>query len=149
MTEFKTNMFEVLDAISEKLSSIELDRITRLQASSVMAVMRDRIHVQGRDASGSQIGIYTPAYVKYTRNKPKYGRGTSSKVILSLTRTMENAWMIYPIEGGTGIGFTTSELLQRSQYCEETYSKKIFEPTAEERRLAEQIAYDYIKEKFS
>lgn len=140
-------MFDVLKDLHVKLTSIEIDKVTRLQASTVMAVMRDRIHVQGRDSDGNMIGIYTPKYIKYTRNTPKYARGTDGKVILSLTRTMENAWSLFPIEGGTGIGFTTAELLQRSEYCQETYKKDIFAPTAEEYELANKIAADYIKEK--
>lgn len=106
-----------------------------------MAVMRERIHTQGKDSSGAPIGTYTPAYMR-TRIKAK--RGTNTKVILSLTRAMEDSYEVYPIANGYGIGFNTMENMQKARWCEDTYKKPIFAPTAEERALVKQIADDFI-----
>lgn len=139
---YSTNLPAVLNTIGLKLTDMQRDKMTRLQAVSLMAVMRDRIHVQGKDSSGAPIGTYTPRYIKYTRVKAK--RGVSNKVILSLTRAMEDSYEVYPIENGYGIGFNTMESMQKARWCEDTYKKPIFAPTPEEEALVKQIADDFI-----
>lgn len=138
---YSTNLPTVLNTVALTLSELQKDKMTRLQAVSLMAVMRERIHVQGKDSSGAPIGTYTPAYMR-TRVKAK--RGTSTKVILSLTRAMEDSYEVYPIANGYGIGFNTMENMQKARWCEDTYKKPIFAPTAEERALVKQIADDFI-----
>lgn len=147
MTGNSSNMAYVLSSVSLKLNSLDVKRMTNIQATSLLAVMRDRIHVQGLDSNGAQIGIYTPAYIKYTRKKA--GRGTDSKVILSLTRQMENGYILVEIPNGTGIGHSTQEDALKARWCEETYGKKIFKPTAEEEAMVKQIGEDYIAKHFS
>lgn len=137
-------IFKTIDA---KLAAIDIDKMTRLQATSLMAAMRRRIHVNGLDSSGKPIGVYSPGYLKYTR--PKYGRKEGTTVVLSLTRSMENAMKLYPIENGTGIGYITAEQLQKAKWCEQTYKKRIFAPTEEERAMTQAIAENYIKEHFN
>lgn len=139
---YSTNLPEVLNTINLKLSKLQVDELTRTQAVSLMAVMRDRIHVQGKDSNGVQIGTYTPAYIKYKR--AKMGRGTDNKVILSLTRQMESGYQIEAIENGYAICFRTAEDMQKARWCEKTYNKPIFAPTAEEKAMVMQIAQDYI-----
>ena len=138
---YSTNLPTVLNTVALTLSELQKDKMTRLQAVSLMAVMRERIHVQGKDSSGAPIGTYTPAYMR-TRVKAK--RGTSTKVILSLTRAMEDSYEVYPIANGYGIGFNTMENMQKAHWCEDTYKKPIFAPTTEERALVKQIADDFI-----
>ena len=140
--KYSTNLPEVLNTVHLKLSKLQSDQLTRTQAVSLMAVMKDRIHVQGKDSNGTQIGTYTPAYIKYVRAKA--GRGMDNKVILSLTRQMESGYQIEAIENGYAICFRTAEDMQKARWCEETYKKAIFSPTAEERAMVEQIAQDYI-----
>lgn len=139
---YSTNLPTVLKMVSLTLTEMQRDKLTRLQAVSLMAVMRDRIHVQGKDSNGVQIGTYTPAYI---RARIRAKRGTDSKVILSLTRAMEDSYEIYPIENGYGIGFNTMESMQKARWCEDAYKKPIFAPTAEEKALVKQIADDFIK----
>lgn len=140
--ELQTNMPMVLNTVNMKLSALDIKRMTNIQATTLMAVMRDRIHVQGRDSNGVPIGTYSPRYIKYTRRKA--GRGTDNKVILSLTRQMENGYILVELPNGTGIGFSTHEDLQKAGWCEETYKKPIFKPTAEEKEMVNQIAEEYI-----
>ena len=139
---YSSNLPTVLKTVNLKLTDLQNEKLTRLQATSLLAVMRDRIHVQGKDSSGGQIGTYTPAYIRYTRKQK--GRGTDNKVILSLTRTMENSYELYAIKNGTAIGFTTMESMQKARWCEDTYKKAIFAPTAEERAMVKAIADDFI-----
>lgn len=90
---FVSNIKEVTGRLAKKLSSLapggaSLDQMIREVAFTQAGLMRERIHEKGQDASGAQIGAYTPAYIK-TRAK-KYNRTTDPRVILSLTRQMEN-----------------------------------------------------------
>lgn len=142
--EFTTNMPAVLNTVNLKLSALDIKRMTNTQATTLMAVMRDRIHVQGRDSNGVPIGVYSPRYIKYTRDSKKYHRGTDSKVILSLTRQMEDSYIPVELANGTGIGFSTHEDFLKAGWCEETYKKHIFKPTAEETAMVNQIAEEYI-----
>ena len=137
-----TNMPEVIKNVKAKLSQIDVQRLTTIQATTLIGVMRDRIHIQGKDSNGTPIGTYTPAYIKYQRAKK--GRGTDPKVILSLTRSMENSYSLIQLPNGVGISLTTQENYQKARFCEVTYGKKIFSPTTEERSLVDQIAEEYI-----
>lgn len=141
---YSTNLPEVINTVNLRLNKLQIDEMTRLQAYSLMAVMKDRIHVQGKDSNGTQIGTYTPAYIKYVRASAKHKRGFDNKVILSLTRQMESGYEPLQIENGWAIRFRTNEDMRKARWCEETYKKPIFTPTAEERAMVMQIADDYI-----
>lgn len=144
MIQMQSNMSDVVTQLDLSIiNAIDIDQMTRLQASSLMAHMRRRIHIDGIATDGSNIGSYSPNYLKYTR--PKYGRKEGSKVVLSLTRNMEQSMVLFPIENGTGIGYATEENLQKAVWCEETYGKPIFAPTEEERQMCIEIAQEYIK----
>lgn len=139
---YSTNLPEVINTVNLRLNKLQIDEMTRLQAYSLMAVMKDRIHVQGKDSNGTPIGTYTPAYIKYTRQKE--GRGVDNKVILSLTRQLESGYQLEQIPNGYAITLRSNEDMQKARWCEETYNKPIFTPTAEERAMVMQIADDYI-----
>lgn len=142
MIEIKSNITEVCDGVVKQLSAMDISKMTRLQATTLMAQMRKRIHEDGLATDGRPIGTYSRGYLRYVR--PKYGRTEGSKVVLSLTRTMENAMVLYPLENGTGIGYATAEQLQKARWCEQTYKRKIFAPTAAERDTCIQIGKNYI-----
>jgi len=139
---YESNLPEVMNSIGLKLSALQGDALTRLQATSLLAVLKDRIHVQGLGSDGQPIGTYTPAYVKYARKKA--GRGADNKVIISLTRQLESGYEIRPIEHGHAICLRTNEDMEKARWCEETYKKPIFAPTAEERAMLMEIARDFV-----
>lgn len=139
---FKSNMPAFITTISTNLSAIDVDKMTRLQASSLLAVMRVRIHVDGLDSQGDPIGTYSLGYLK---KREEMGRGSDTKVILSLTRSMEQSMELYPVTNGTGIGFSTKENWEKAMGCEERYKKRIYAPTMQEKRLVMSIGQDYIK----
>jgi len=134
-----------INTFSAKLSALDVDRMTRIQASTLLAVLRNRIHVDGLDSQGTPIGTYSPSYLAYRKD---HKRGSDPKVILSLTRSMENSMELYPIENGTGIGFSTRENWQKAKWCEQTYGKLIYAPTLQERELVLAIGRDYISKHF-
>ncbi|MBR3647126.1 MAG: hypothetical protein IKN59_01885 [Paludibacteraceae bacterium] len=139
---YSSNLTPVLNTVNLQLTELQQDKMTRLQAISLMAAMKHRIHVDGRDSNGTQIGTYTPAYVKYARKKA--GRGTDNKVIISLTRQLESGYQLEAIPHGWAICLRTAEDMQKARWCEETYNKPIFAPTAEEKAMVIQIANDFI-----
>lgn len=172
--EVSSNMTEVINLISDRLEGIDIKELTALQASTAMAAMRKRIHVDGKDSNDAQIGTYTPAYIKvrtglYSNGKEgkkgtisagkatkgknkggeraKYQRSADPKVILSLTGEMERQMIIIPIENGCGIGYSNDENFKKSQWNETTYKKKIFNLTKQERADIYAIGQDYINDK--
>lgn len=178
MINVKSNLGYVINTALEKLNNVDINKMTREQASTLIAVVRDRVHIKGLDSNNSPIGIYTKGYLRlrsgqygnadvHTRGKkagknknsgtftkgknkgsarPRYNRGTSSKVVLSLTRQMENDFIIKPIDGGWGIGFSNVENFKKALWAEGTYHKKIWNLTPEERAQAIKIAERYIEE---
>lgn len=54
-----------LDIDEHKTLSIDTDALLRTVATSVLALMRDRVHEKGKAADGSQIGTYSKGYVVY------------------------------------------------------------------------------------
>lgn len=53
------------------------DKLLRRLATNTRAAMKIRIHVDGNDSSGTQIGVYSPAYMKVRTGN--YGNATRVK----------------------------------------------------------------------
>lgn len=174
MFSLSSNIDEVITIITNRIEDINVEEMTALQASTAIAELRKRIHVDGKDSNDSQIGTYSDAYMKvrtglYSNSKkskkgivksagvktkgaskgtqrPKYQRKNDNKVILSLTSQMENDYTIIPEKNGCAIGFSNSFNYQKSQWNEKTYNKKIFSLTKKERDLVIDKAQEYINE---
>ena len=147
MLRIESNMDVVVSKLATSMSKIDIDKMTRLQASSLMAMIRKRVHVEGKASDDSPIGNYTKSYKE--RVRPKYGRKEGYKVVLSLTRSMENGMVLYPIPNGTGIGYVTKELLQRAKWQEKRAcygSRPIWSPTEGEREMVLKIGQNYIEQ---
>ena len=172
--DVNSNLGEVINLITARMEDINVKELTAIQASTAMAAMRKRIHVDGKDSNDAQIGTYTPAYIKvrtglYSNGKEgkkgtisagkatkgkskgserqKYQRSADPKVILSLTGEMERQMIIIPIENGCGIGYSNEENFKKSQWNETTYKKKIFNLTKQERADIMAIGQEYINDK--
>jgi hypothetical protein len=81
--------------------------------------------------------------------RPKYNRDISRKVVLSLTRQMENdmqATQPIPIEGGYGIGYSNENNYDKAIWQEEKYGKSIWNLSEDEKQLAKEIINEYIDE---
>jgi hypothetical protein len=134
----------------------------------LVPMMTERIHQQGQDAKGEQIGTYSESYMKrrtgrysnsavktrgvekgktknagvFTRGKnagqprPRYNRSNDTKVVVSLTRQLENDWSVIATASGYGIGFLNSHNSDKAGWVEETYNKKIFALTDKEKEFA-------------
>ena len=83
-----------------------------------------------------------------------YNRTNDTKVILSLTRQMENDFStgaknknVSKISGGYGIGWKNEINFKKAEWNETRYKKKIFNLTAGEKDLALKLANEIIKDK--
>lgn len=95
----------------------------RAAAAAVLPVMRNRIFVEGKRADGAQIGTYKNSYLRIREaNK----RGSDTKVILSLTRQLENDLSVINEGDGYAIGFKNPEKAEIAVHLEEKYQAHIF-----------------------
>ena len=78
--------------------------------------------------------------------RPNYHRTDDTKVIISLTRQLENDESVLPSGTGYGIGFNNPDNFKKSQYAEATYKKQIWKLTEEERQLARTTAQQFTDE---
>jgi hypothetical protein len=145
--------------------AVGADKLTRVVASTQFANMKRRIHNEGKDSEGNDIGNYSPGYLKYRqfgfkgktyvrgKNKgqdrgeknKKPNRTSDPKVVLSLTRKMEGDMDFFRIQTGWAIGYKNSQSFDKSQWNEETYKKKIFDATQKELIEMQLAAMAYIR----
>lgn len=119
----KTNLDQVLTSLGQSLKTImDPNYLLRPVAIEVLPMMTERIHQKGQASDGSQIGTYSNGYLK-VREENK--RGKDLKVIVSLTRQLENNWSVLETTNGYGIGFTNPFNAQKLRWVEEAKDKEI------------------------
>lgn len=130
--QIKTNLGEVIGDVSGRLAVLENpDYLLRPVCFDLIDLMTKRIHENGIASDGSPIGTYNNAYLKL--REKKYSRTADKKVIVSLTRQLENDWSVIPTTNGYGIGFKNSLNFDKAGWVEEQKDKVIFSlSTAEE-----------------
>ena len=131
MITIKTNIDIVTDKILKKLNILQ-DReyLLRPVAFDVVSLMTERIHQEGQASDGNQIGQYSNNYLK--QRVKKYNRKEDKKIVVSLTRQLENDWSVIATERGYGIGFLNTFNLQKAGWVEEIKDKSIFKLTKRE-----------------
>lgn len=120
-----TNLAQVLTNLGQSFETIfNKDYLLRPVAIEVLPMMTERIHQKGQAADGSQIGTYSSPYLAY-RKKNK--RGGDTKVIVSLTRQLENDWSVMETPKGYGIGFTNAFNADKLRWVGEMKGKDLGE----------------------
>lgn len=173
MIAFNSNGKDVLDAIKAdlkgKASLQETDKLLRTIASTLTGMMRDRVHVQGKDSNDNQIGTYSSEYMKVrTGNfksskivrgvnkgnaRKKYNRTSDTKVILSLTRQMENDMSIcernpIKIPYGYAIGYQNDFNFDKLTWLEKKYKKQILTKLSKhEEEVKDEIVNNYLNDR--
>jgi hypothetical protein len=128
----RTNIPIVTASILKKLQTIaDREYLLRPVAFDVIALMTERIHEQGKANDDSQIGEYSNSYLKQRQNK--YKRTADKKIIVSLTRQLENDWSVIATEKGYGIGFLNAFSFQKASWVEQNKGKTIFKLSEHER----------------
>lgn len=168
MIKIRTNISGVMRNISSHLEALaNTQDMLRYVAVNMTGEVRHRIHKEGKASDGNLIGDYSHGYLSLrtegyksetiTRGKDKgktrpvisFNRESDFKVVLSLTRQMENDLAAIPTAKGYGIGFNNPENKKKADYCEETYKKKIYPLTSDEQQKSIALAVDYIKKNTS
>lgn len=131
----KSNIGVVTEAIKKRLQILgDKEKMLRPVCFDVIDLMTKRIHVDGKDASDGQIGTYNASYLEL--RKKKFSRSADSKIIVSLTRQLENDWSVIPTQKGYGIGFLNSFNIQKARWVEQNKGKDIFSTSLSERNYA-------------
>jgi phage gpG-like protein len=130
----RTNLGQVMGQLKRKLEILkDREYLLRPVALELIPEMTQRIHQEGKASDGGQIGTYSNSYLKQReRNK----RGADTKVIVSLTRQLENDWAVVPTEKGYGIGFNNPLNVQKMRWVEANKKKVIANLSENERRYA-------------
>lgn len=136
----RTNLGQVIGQLKRKLDILrDREYLLRPVAIELIPEITQRIHQEGRASDGTQIGTYSNSYLKERERK---NRGSDTKVIVSLTRQLENDWAVIPTDKGYGIGFNNILNVQKLRWVEEN-KKKIISRLSEKER---QYAIDRINE---
>lgn len=137
MVTVKTNITEALGLIHDQLKKLtDPNYLLRPVAQEQIRLMHNRIHERGLASDGNQIGIYSTGYM---RTREENNRSKDTKVIISLTRQLENDYAVIATERGYGIGFNNKHNFDKANWVQLTYRKRIFDMTNSE--LNEAIAF--------
>lgn len=131
----KSNIKVVGGRIKQQLEKLKnKDYLLRPVAIELIPLMTERIHQKGEASNGNQIGTYSNSYLKLRQQK--YKRDSNSKIIVSLTRQLENNWSVIATQSGYGIGFANPFNLQKARWVEGNKGKTIFSLSGPEQQYA-------------
>lgn len=131
----KTNIASITGNLNSKLKQLtDKDYLLRPVCFDLIDIMTNRIHNNGQAADGGDIGTYSRGYLAVRQKK--YNRSSDAKVIVSLTRQLENDWSVIATPNGYGIGFLNQFNLQKARWVEEGKSRQIFRLSATEQAYA-------------
>ena len=187
MIAYNSNSSEFFGIIKSDLMRFadppESDKLLRTIASTLTSSMSIRVHQEGKAADGTQIGTYSPSYMKvrtgqfknadvYKRGakagknknagittkglskgekRKRYNRSSDTKVILSLTRQMENDLSVCeqnPIKTSYGyaIGYQNEFNMVKLEENEKRYGKPILTKLSkDEENLIDLIVEDALR----
>lgn len=145
MATIQSNIGEVTENIEEKIKKLgDKEYIPRTLSFDLIDLMTKRIHIDGVAADGSQIGTYSKDYLSLRRRK--YSRSADSKIIVSLTRQLENDWNVIATDDGYGIGFLNSHNFDKARWVEANKGKKIFSLSATEQQYINDTVDQLVKD---
>lgn len=125
MTTVTSNIGEVTERIRAKLAKLaDREYIPRTLSFDLIDLMTRRIHIDGKASDDQAIGNYNKDYLSLRRRK--YNRSADPKIIVSLTRQLENDWNVIATDRGYGIGFLNPLNFQKARWVEQNKGKKIF-----------------------
>lgn len=141
----KTNIDQVVSNITSKLqTATNPEYLLRPICFDVIDLMTNRIHKEGKASDEGLIGTYKLSYLKLRERK--YNRSSDPKIIVSLTRQLENDWAVIATPKGYGVGFNNPFNLQKARWVEEQKKKKIFSLAASESTHVRELASELINQ---
>ena len=137
-----TNLKQVNDVIQARIKAIaNPETVLRPLCFDLIDLMTKRIHIDGLASDGQPIGTYSNGYLKLRQTR--YNRSADKKVIVSLTRQLENNWSVIATPKGFGIGFLNPFNYQKARWVEQIKQREIFSLTD----LESNYAISFINEK--
>jgi hypothetical protein len=137
--EITSNIPFVVGNILAKFRELDNpETVSRAAAVAVLPEFRNRIHVEGKKSDGSAIGTYSNSYLKL-RQRPPYNRTSDPDVIASLTRQLENGYVLKATENGYTIGNASPYNDEKVKHLENQYGE-IFQLTQGEKELTQLVA---------
>ncbi len=138
--EITSNIPFVIGNVLAKFRELDNpETVSRSAAVAVMPELRHRIHVEGKKSDGSAIGTYNNNYLRIRQKY--YNRTADPDVIASLTRQLENGYVLKATENGYTIGNASPHNDEKIKYLEEKYGT-IWQLTEREREVAQIAAQD-------
>lgn len=133
-----TNIDQVLKNMATSFDLLkDKEYFLRPLAVETIPNMKGRIHKEGHATDNSPIGTYSNGYMR-VREENK--RGKDRKIIVSLTRQLENDWAVLATNNGYGIGFNNPFNKDKAKWVEENKSKIIFNLSESEKKyISERI----------
>jgi hypothetical protein len=121
MLTYSSNIADVAGTLLKQVKGFEAggpnnDKVLRAIADSALSIVRPRIHQQGKRADGQPIGTYSNSYLKYRVKKKN--RENDGKVVLSLTRNMENDFQVIATDTGYGLGFNNPDNVKKADWLQ-------------------------------
>ena len=133
-----TNIDAIINNLEAKLNDATKQFVMLEVATALLAPVKSRIHNDGVASDGSEIGTYTNAYLK---ERQKYNRTGDRKVVLSLTRQMENDFSVQAVGNNSyGLGYNNAENYNKAKWNDNRFGHIVFALTKEEETIATQIA---------
>jgi hypothetical protein len=136
-----TNIDALINNLEAKLNDATKQFIALEVASALLGPVKARIHNDGLAGDGSEIGTYSNAYLK--ERQRKYNRTADSKVVLSLTRQMENDFTVQAVGNNSyGLGYNNAENYKKAVWNDNRFGHTVYALTKEEEQIASEIAKD-------
>lgn len=138
-----TNIDQIINNLESKLDEATQRYITLQVATALLGPVKSRIHGDGQASDGAEIGVYDNAYLR--ERQKRYNRTADSKIILSLTRQMENDFSVQAV-GNTsfGLGFNNEKNYEKAMWNDKRFGHIVYALTKEEEEIAVEIAKDAI-----
>jgi phage gpG-like protein len=131
------NFDKVAKDISRRFELLkDKDYLLRPLAIETIPNIKQRVHIEGKGTDGTAIGTYSSGYLKLRQKKFK--RSSDSRIIVSLTRQLENDYAVVGTTTGYGIGFNNPFNAQKAVYVEQIKRKIIFNLSADEKKYIEE-----------
>lgn len=135
------NVLKKVDTFFDKIKDKEY--LLRPLAIETIPNIKERVHINGEASDGGQIGTYSTGYMK-VRDKNK--RNNDTKVIVSLTRQLENDYQVIATPEGYGIGFNNKLNFNKAKWVEERKKKIIFNTSADEKQYIRERLEELVHE---
>lgn len=144
MVTVTSNIVSLTDEIREKLKALGSPEVMpRILAFDVIDLMTKRIHIEGKAADDGQIGTYTASYLKL--REKKYNRKADDKIIVSLTRQLEQDWSVLDTPNGYGVGFKNTFNYQKARWVEENKNRDIFSLSQREQNYVTEVITELVE----